>query len=84
MTMGWLTAALVLALLIPLAASARPSPIAERLAALSSFATKASVLMLVVGADRDDPMLTLVGVIVLAVGNGGLVLLARALREGSP
>ena len=40
--------------------------------------------MLVVGVQRDDPMLALVGVIVLAVGNGGLVLLARLLREEAP
>lgn len=82
--MTLLTAALVLALLIPVAAAARPATIGERLTALSSLATKASVLMLVVGAGRDDPMLTLVGVIVLAVGNGGLVLLAHLLQEGTP
>lgn len=82
--MTLLTAALVLALLIPVAAAARPATIGERLTALSSLATKAAVLMLVVGAGRDDPMLTLVGVIVLAVGNGGLVLLAHLLQEGTP
>lgn len=79
-----LVAVLAVALLIPILAASRPSPIGERLAALASLSTKAAVLMLVVGVQRDDPMLALVGVIVLAVGNGGLVLLARLLREETP
>jgi multicomponent Na+:H+ antiporter subunit F len=84
MELSLLSATLVLALLIPIAAAARPATIGERLTALSSFSTKAAVLMLVVGVGRNDPMLTLVGVILLAVGNGGLVLLVRLLGQETP
>ncbi|MCP9848894.1 hypothetical protein KBY88_03550 [Cyanobium sp. Morenito 9A2] len=81
--MNLLVAVLVVGLLIPILAATRPGPIGEQLAAWASLSTKAAVLMLVVGVQRADPMLVQVGVTVLAVGNGGLVLLVRLLREDS-
>lgn len=82
--MNVLLGGMVLALLIPILAAARPGGRWEPLVAFASLSTKASVLMLVVSVLRDDWMVGLVGVIVLSVGNAGLLLLSRLLVEPAP
>jgi multicomponent Na+:H+ antiporter subunit F len=71
---------MVLALLIPIAVACRPTDVWHRLAAFSSVASKVALIILVVSAVRDDRMVGLAGVIVLSVGNAGLLLLANLLR----
>ncbi|MEA5391258.1 hypothetical protein VB738_08275 [Cyanobium gracile UHCC 0139] len=71
---------MVLALLIPITVACRPSDVWHRLAAFSSVASKVALIILVVAAVRGDRMLALAGVIVLSVGNAGLLLLANLLR----
>jgi multicomponent Na+:H+ antiporter subunit F len=75
---------MVLALLIPIVVACRPSSVWDRLAAFASLASKVAMLILVVSVVRGDLMLGLVGVIVLAAGNAGMLLLANLLREMEP
>jgi multicomponent Na+:H+ antiporter subunit F len=70
---------MVLALLIPIAVACRRKDVWHLLAAFTSLSTKVAVLMLVVSVVRDDWMIGLVGVIILSVGNAGLLLLANLL-----
>jgi len=75
---------MVLALLIPIAVACRHTDVWHLLAAFSSVSTKVAVLMLVVSVVRDDWMIGLVGVIILSVGNAGLLLLANLLWGSEP
>lgn len=72
---------MVLALLIPIAQVCRPCSVWERMAALSSIASKVSLIILVVAVIRSDWMIGLVGAIALSTGNAGILLLANVLRE---
>jgi multicomponent Na+:H+ antiporter subunit F len=49
--------------------------------ALTSVATKTAVIILVVSVLRDDLMVAVAGVIILSVGNAGLMLLAQILKR---
>lgn len=51
------------------------------MAALSSIASKVSLIILVVAVIRSDWMIGLVGAIALSTGNAGILLLANVLRE---
>jgi multicomponent Na+:H+ antiporter subunit F len=53
----------------------------QKMLAFASVATKASIILLVVSVLRDDWMLGVVGVIILSVGNAGLMLLAQILKR---
>jgi multicomponent Na+:H+ antiporter subunit F len=66
---------MVLALLIPIALVCRPCSMWDRMAAFASIAAKVV---------RGDPMLGLVGVVMLSAGNAGMVLLAHLLRSVDP
>jgi multicomponent Na+:H+ antiporter subunit F len=79
--MTWLVDGMVLALLIPIAVACRTRELWHRLAALASLSTKVALVMLVVAVVRDDPMPALVSVLVLSVGNAGILLIANLLRE---
>lgn len=72
---------MLLALLIPIAVVCRPCSVWDRMAALSSIASKVALIMMVVGVVRGDWMLGLVGAISLSAGNSGMLLLANLLRE---
>ncbi|APB32513.1 hypothetical protein GlitD10_0212 [Gloeomargarita lithophora Alchichica-D10] len=67
--------------LIPLYQTTRRGDIWETMLALSSVATKSSLIMVLVSVMRDDWMMGLVGVITLSVGNAGFMLLAHLLRR---
>jgi multicomponent Na+:H+ antiporter subunit F len=73
--------ALLLALLIPLYEAWQDDNIWQKMLAFASIATKTSILILVVSVLRDDWMIGVVGVIILSVGNAGLMLLAHLLRR---
>ena len=68
-------------LLITLYQAWRNPDIWQTLLAFASISTKTSVMILVVSILRNDWMLGLVGVIILSVGNAGLMLLSHILRR---
>jgi multicomponent Na+:H+ antiporter subunit F len=72
---------MILALLIPIYEACQDENIWQKMLALSSFASKTSVMILVVSVLRDDWMIGVVGVIILGVGNAGLMLLAQLLKR---
>ena len=73
--------AMILALLIPVYEAWQDENIWQRMLAFASIATKTSIILLVVSVLRDDWMLGVVGVIILCVGNAGLMLLAQVLKR---
>lgn len=79
--MTWLLDGMVAALLIPIAVACRTRELWHRMAALASLSTKVALMMLVVSVVREDPMPGLVGVLVLSIGNAGILLIANLLRE---
>jgi multicomponent Na+:H+ antiporter subunit F len=73
--------AMILALLIPIYEAWQDENIWQKMLAFASVATKTSIILLVVSVLRDDWMLGVVGVIILSVGNAGLMLLAQVLKR---
>ncbi|BAY47501.1 hypothetical protein SAMD00079811_51190 [Scytonema sp. HK-05] len=73
--------AMILALLIPMYEAWQDENIWQKMLAFASIATKTSIILLVVSVLRDDWMLGVVGVIILSVGNAGLMLLAQVLKR---
>ncbi len=73
--------AMILALLIPMYEAWQDENIWQKMLAFASIATKTSIILLVVSVLRDDWMLGVVGVIILSVGNAGLMLLAQILKR---
>lgn len=72
---------MVVALLIPLYEAWQDENIWQTMLAFASIATKTSIMILVVAVLRDDWMIGVVGVIILSVGNAGLMLLAHILKR---
>ncbi|ERT08142.1 putative membrane protein [Lyngbya aestuarii BL J] len=75
--------AMILALLIPIYEACQDDNIWQKMLAFASIATKTSIMILVVSVLRDDWMIGVVGVIILSVGNAGLMLLANILKRMS-
>jgi multicomponent Na+:H+ antiporter subunit F len=73
--------AMILALLIPMYEAWQDENIWQKMLAFASVATKTSIMILVVSVLRDDWMLGVTGVIILSVGNAGLMLLAQVLKR---
>ena len=73
--------AMILALLIPVYEAWRDEDIWQKMLAFASIATKTSVMILVVSVLRGDWMIGVVGVIILSVGNAGLMLLAHVIQR---
>lgn len=73
--------AMILALLIPMYEAWQDDDIWQKMLAFASVATKTSIMILVVSVLRDDWMIGVVGVIILSVGNAGLMLLANVLKR---
>lgn len=72
---------MILALLIPIYEACQDENIWQKMLAFASIATKTSIIILVVSVLRDDWMIGVVGVIILSVGNAGLMLLAQLLKR---
>ena len=72
---------MIAALLIPIYAAWRSPDVWQKMLALASVSSKASIIILVVSVLRDDWMIGVVGAIVLSVGNAGFMLLAQLLKR---
>ena len=73
--------AMILALLIPIYEAWRDDDIWQKMLAFASIATKTSIIMLVISVIRDDWFIGVVAVIVLSVGEAGLMLLAHLIKK---
>ncbi|MEP0812437.1 hypothetical protein [Coleofasciculus sp. FACHB-SPT9] len=81
LALNWALIAMILALLIPMYEAWQDDDIWQKMLAFASIATKTSIMILVVSVLRDDWMLGVTGVIILSVGNAGLMLLAQVLKR---
>lgn len=77
----WMLMAMIVALLIPMYEACQDEDVWQKMLAFASIATKTSIMILVVSVLRDDWMIGVVGVIILSVGNAGLMLLAHVLKR---
>ena len=73
--------AMILALLIPIYEAWQDDDIWQKMLAFASIATKTSIMMLFISVLRDDWFIGVVAVIVLSVGNAGLMLLAHLIKR---
>ena len=81
LALNWALIAMILAMLIPMYEAWQDDDIWQKMLAFASVATKASIILLVISVLRVDWMLGVVGVIILSVGNAGLMLLAQILKR---
>lgn len=72
--------AMILALLIPIYEAWQDDDIWQKMLAFASIATKTSIMMLLISVLRDDWSIGVVSVIILSVGNAGLMLMAHLIR----
>lgn len=72
---------MILALLIPIYEACQDHNIWQKMLAFASSATKTSIIILVISVLQNDWMIGVAGVIVLSVGNAGLMLLAQLLKR---
>jgi len=73
--------AMILALLIPIYEAWQDDSIWQKMLAFASIATKTSIMLLVISVLRDDWWIGVVAVIILSVGNAGLMLLAHLIKR---
>lgn len=73
--------AMILALLIPIYEACKDNNIWQKMLAFASIATKTSIMMLFISVLRDDWSIGVVAVIILSVGNAGLMLLAHLIKR---
>jgi len=73
--------AMTLALLIPIYEACQDQDIWQKMLAFASIATKTSIMILFVSVLRDDWSIGVVAVIILSVGNAGLMLLAHLIKR---
>ncbi len=73
--------ATILILLIPIYQAFQVEDIWQKMLAFSSISSKVSIIILIVSVLRDDWWIGVVAVIILSVGNAGLMLLANVLKR---
>ena len=73
--------AMILALLIPIYKAWQDDDVWQKMLAFASIATKTSILMLFISVLRDDWSIGVVAVIILSVGEAGLMLLAHLIKR---
>ncbi len=73
--------AMILALLIPMYKAWQDDDIWQNMLAFASIATKTSIMMLFISVLRDDWMIGVVAIIILSVGNAGLMLMAHLIKR---
>ena len=73
--------AMILALLIPIYEAWQDNDIWQKMLAFASIATKTSIMMLLISVLRDDWSIGVVAVIILSVGEAGLMLLAHLIKR---
>lgn len=79
--MNFLLVTMIVALLIPVYAAWKQEHIWQKMLAFASISSKTAVMVLAVSVWRGDWMIGIVGVIILSVGNAGLMLLANVIRR---
>lgn len=72
---------MILTLLIPIYETWHNQDVWQKMLAFSSISCKSAILTLFISVLRDDLMIGIVGVIMLTVGNAGLMLLAQVLKR---
>ena len=80
-TMDSIVIAMILALLIPIYEAWQDDNIWQKMLAFASITTKTSIMMLVISVLRDDWSIGVVAVIILSVGEAGLMLLAHLIKR---
>ncbi|MEM7756633.1 MAG: hypothetical protein AAGF83_16495 [Cyanobacteria bacterium P01_G01_bin.67] len=73
--------AMILALLIPIYEAWQDDDIWQKILAFASIATKTSIMMLFISVLRDDWSIGVVAIIILSVGEAGLMLLAHLIKQ---
>jgi multicomponent Na+:H+ antiporter subunit F len=73
--------ATILILLIPIYQAFQVEDIWQKMLAFASISSKASIIILIVSVLRDDWWIGVIAVIILSVGNAGLMLLANVLKR---
>jgi multicomponent Na+:H+ antiporter subunit F len=73
--------AMILALLIPIYEACQDDDIWQKILAFASIATKTSIIMLFISVLRDDWSIGVVAIIILSVGNAGLMLMAHLIKQ---
>jgi multicomponent Na+:H+ antiporter subunit F len=72
---------MIIALLIPLFEAWQSTSIWQKILAFSSITTKTAIVLLTISVFRDDWMIGVVSVIILSVGNTGIILLAELINR---
>ncbi|MBL1211072.1 hypothetical protein [Geminocystis sp. GBBB08] len=73
--------AMIISLLIPIYVGWQNEDIWQKMLALASISSKTAIMILFISILRDDWMIGIVGVIILTVGNAGLMLLAQVIKR---
>jgi multicomponent Na+:H+ antiporter subunit F len=73
--------AMLVALLIPIYEAWKTDDVWQKMLSLASISSKVAIMILFVSVLRDDWMIGVVAVIILSVGNAGLMLLAQILKR---
>ncbi|MGI0482399.1 hypothetical protein ACN4EE_16655 [Geminocystis sp. CENA526] len=72
---------MILTLLIPIYETWHNEDVWQKMLAFASISCKTAIVTLFISILRDDWMISIVGVIILTVGNAGLMLLAQVLKR---
>ena len=72
---------MILALLIPIYEAWQDNDVWQKMLAFASIATKTSIMMLFISVLRDDWSIGVAAVIILSVGEAGLMLLAHLIKR---
>lgn len=72
---------MIITLLIPIYESWHNEDVWQKMLAFASISSKTAIMVLFISVLRDDWMIGIVGVIILTVGNAGLMLLAEVLKR---
>jgi len=73
--------AMLLALLIPIYEAWKDENIWQTILAFASISTKTAIIALTISVIRDDWMIGVVAVIILSVGDAGIMLLSHILKR---
>ena len=81
MIMNGILCAMILALMIPIYEAWKDDDVWQKMLAFASIATKTSIMILAISVFRDDWNIGVTGVLILSVGNAGLMLLAHVVKR---
>lgn len=71
---------MLMAAALPVIQSIRSESIWERMLCYTSISTRVALILILYSRVRQDPMIGLVAVVVLSVGNSGLLVLANLFK----